>query len=632
MRRRSTGILRAVVLMLLVSSCCVTKAMSWNLFSSSSSKKASQSGGDGGGSATPQLDGAAAVADFSIDGGAGGKDPRGARMLENARRRIAAPATCWGEAYGRLFASCADIMADKERQSRLAWHLSSCFQEDSGRPPLPPCDDRSAMVHCRKCLTDSEGKVFLEFFLETNTLCHQLQAEAFKQSTERLVNELSRTARSAHEKLETIEERSDHLVLESDGLRRAVSSVAAQTDHLAAASRDAGARIGDVLERAAAISEQSRAIAGAQAELRAGQTEMRGAVAAGMAAVQESYRSIGGEMERVREGTAGVGREVRAIGDAMASRMDGLQRTADDIGSVAGRSLENQMQLLDGQARAMRGLNDLHSFQAQALEESRETIQRLAQFGQRQQEELLARQEQIRDAHDHLIQNSHSILEAQEEFRAKQANIFAALDKLYVLHNAILVESRFIKAFFFYCCIAFLVYMLTSAKQTFAIRGQLYFGLCVTIVLEIGVIKLGADDFGCQFWVLSKVLLLRSVFLAAAVVQILHAIFTFKDYDVLNHNLLQTLVEKVRAIEGNNAIGGNNVHDDENSTGSDASIGGYSWVVDELQDEVDSKVDPDFRLPKEICRKNHVTAEEIRENSIDSSSRRYNLRPRITPR
>jgi len=64
----------------------------------------------------------------------------------------------------------------------------------------------------------------------------------------------------------------------------------------------------------------------------------------------------------------------------------------------------------------------------------------------------------------------------QEEFRAKQANIFAALDKLYILHNAILAESRFIKAFFFYCCIVFLIYMLTSAKQTFSIRGQLYFG------------------------------------------------------------------------------------------------------------------------------------------------------------
>ena len=138
------------------------------------------------------------------------------------------------------------------------------------------------------------------------------------------------------------------------------------------------------------------------------------------------------------------------------------------------------------------------------MNDCRETIQKLAQFGQRNQEELLSRQEQIRQAHEHLIQNSHSILEAQvlisqfgnmtsftcsliyiywffsytqEEFRAKQANIFATLDKLYILHNAILSESRFIKAFFFYCCIVFLIYMLTSAKQTFSIRGQLYFGM-----------------------------------------------------------------------------------------------------------------------------------------------------------
>ncbi|KAL6657397.1 hypothetical protein ACP70R_005177 [Stipagrostis hirtigluma subsp. patula] len=615
------GLLVAAIVVM-VASCCATNAMAWSLFASSSKQ------------AKPRLDGdTVVVADFSIDGGARGDDPRGARLLENARRRIAAPATCWNEAYGRLFASCADIMADKELQARLAWHLSSCFQEDSGRPPLPPCDERSAMVHCRKRLTDSEGKVFLEFFLETGTLCHQLQAEAFKHSTERLVNDLSRTSKSAYEKLETIEERSDHLMQESEGLRRSLSSIAAQTDHLAAASKDAGARIGDVLERSAAISEQARDIASAQAALRIGQAEMRDAVAAGMARVQESYRSIGDGMDKLREGTVGVEKEVRAVGDAMATRMDGLQRTADDIGAVAGRSLENQMELLDGQAKAMRGLNDLHSFQAQALEESRDTIQKLAHFGRQQQEELLARQEQIRHAHDHLIQNSQSILEAQEEFRAKQANIFAALDKLYVLHNAILVESRFIKAFFYYCCVAFLIYMLTSAKQTFPIRGQLYFGLCVTIMLEVGVIKLGADDFSCQFWVLSKVLLLRSVFLAAAVVQILHSIFTFKDYDVLNHNLLQTLVEKVQAIEGNNAGGGNNMHDDAYSTGSDRTIGDYSWIVEELQDDVDSKVDPDFRLPETVGRKNRVTAEEIGENSVTSSaSRRYNLRPRITPR
>jgi hypothetical protein len=68
-----------------------------------------------------------------------------------------------------------DIMADKEKQLRLAWHLSSCFQEDSGRPSLQSCCEASKMVHCREMLSDSESKVFLELFLETNILCHQLQ-------------------------------------------------------------------------------------------------------------------------------------------------------------------------------------------------------------------------------------------------------------------------------------------------------------------------------------------------------------------------------------------------------------------------------------------------------------------------
>jgi hypothetical protein len=47
-------------------------------------------------------------------------------------------------------------------------------------------------------------------------------------------------------------------------------------------------------------------------------------------------------------------------------------------------------------------------------------------------------------------------------------------------------------------------------------------------MLEIGVIKVGADNFNNQFRILSKVMLVRSVFLAATVVQILRSIFTYK--------------------------------------------------------------------------------------------------------
>ncbi|KAE8787327.1 protein GAMETE EXPRESSED 1-like [Hordeum vulgare] len=627
--RRSRGplLLAAMALVILSPSLCPA-ATAWGIFSSpkpTSQSVAAPTLPDGGGGRT--------VIDFSMEEGGGG--PRGVELLEGARRRIAGPASCWGEAYRGLFASCAHIMSDKERQARLAWRLSACYQEDSGRPPLPPCDERSRMVHCRKRLSEHEEKVFLEFFLETNTLCHQLQAEAFKQSTERLVNDLTRSAAAASEKLSAIEERSNQIIKESSKLHGSMSSVVSQTEHLAAATNSIKSRIGDVLERSAAIAEQSRQIAAAQAGLREGQEEMRGRIDAGMARMEEEYARLGEEMGRLKEEAAGIEREVRAVGDAMAARMEALQRTAEEIGSVAGRSLENQRELLEGQANATRALGELHGFLAQALEESREAVQRLARFGRQQQEELLSRQEQLRRAHDHLMHNSESILQAQEEFSAKQASIFAALDKLYVLHNAILVESRFIKAFFFYCCVVFLLYLLTSAKQTFAIRGQLYFGLCITLVVEVALIRLGADDdLTKPFWIVSKVLLLRSAFLAVAAAQILHAIFAFKDYEVLNHVLLQTLVEKVRAIEDNSAAGDKMC---PWGTGSDdeGSLSDYSWVFDELQDDVDSEIDPDFVLREdEICRKDHSFREEVGENSLSAlvAARRYNLRARITPR
>nr|QGN65440.1 GEX1 [Oryza coarctata] len=626
--RRNAGFV-----MLILACLCLrprrSSGFSWNIFSSSSSSSATTSE-----RSTPMMGLDGAVADFSIDGT---NDPRGLKLLENARSKLAGNKNCWQEAYRRLFASCGDIMADKEKQSRLAWHLSSCFQEDSGRPPFPSCGEGSMMVHCRKRLGDSEDKVFLEFFLETNTLCHQLQAEAFKHNTERLVNDLTKTSKSAEEKLEVIEERSDQIIKESSLVQDTLSSIEMQADHLAETSRNVGVQINDVLAHSKAIFEQSKEIAASQAKLREGQTEMRETIDAGMAHIQESYESLGNGMDKLKEEAVDIQREIKTVGDSMYSKMHDLQSTANDIGSVAGRSLENQMQLLDGQTQAMDGLNNLYSFQAQALEESRETMQKLAQFGQRQQEELLSRQQEIRQAHEHLIHNSHSILEAQEEFRAKQANIFAALDKLYILHNAILAESRFIKAFFFYCCIVFLIYMLTSAKQTFSIRGQLYFGLCITLLLEIGLIKLGADDIDKQFWVLSKVFLVRSVFLAIATAQMLHSVFTYRDYELLNHHLLQTLVEKVKALE--EAAGGQKMLS-YGGTESERSLRDYSWVFDELADEVDSKVDPSYALPEDDHQQQVVVAaprrkhgasleEVVGENSITTSAgRRYNLRPR----
>lgn len=76
---------------------------------------------------------------------------------------------------------------------------------------------------------------------------------------------------------------------------------------------------------------------------------------------------------------------------------------------------------------------------------------------------------------------------------------------------------------------------------------------------------------------------------------------------------------------------------------SERSLMDYSWVFDELADEVDSNADPSYALPGDEQRQVAVVAprrrhcaspeEVVGENSITTSAGwRYNLRPRSSYR
>lgn len=137
--------------------------------------------------------------------------------------------------------------------------------------------------------------------------------------------------------------------------------------------------------------------------------------------------------------------------------------------------------------------------------------------------------------------------------------MFAALDKLLALHNAMLLESRLIKAFFIYSISIFVIYMFTSTKRTYTVRPQLYIGtyiiflqkiylpkliymvheliiltlymfllftgLCLTLLVEVAIIRLTVNDIEQQTW---KINLLRSTFAMISLVQLMHAIFTYR--------------------------------------------------------------------------------------------------------
>lgn len=112
------------------------------------------------------------VAEFSMESL---NSKKGMMLVEKARRKASLSNYCWQKAYQNLFAGCSEILAREEQRSRLAWHLSDCFQKDTGRSPFPYCDVKIPMVNCLKKLDEDAHRVYLEFYLETNAICHQLQ-------------------------------------------------------------------------------------------------------------------------------------------------------------------------------------------------------------------------------------------------------------------------------------------------------------------------------------------------------------------------------------------------------------------------------------------------------------------------
>ncbi|KAG9457335.1 hypothetical protein H6P81_001843 [Aristolochia fimbriata] len=557
MWKRKFQFVSAVVFLL---SSLIRGADSWGWFSSSS---LSRSDDDANWVVVPAASGAG---EFTVE--TFNNDAKGSKLVERAKRKLQSPNSCWQAAYRNLFAGCSEIIADKEKQSRLAWHLSDCFQKDSGRPGFPSCNPGTPMVKCLRDLDEFAHKIYLEFFLETNSICHQLQTEAFKQETERLVNDLKKSAEFAEEKLDKIEERSNMVLKNTNQIHDSLHSIDLQTQQVVQSSKAVGEQIDGVFDQSKAILEQSIGIAASQTEVQRGQSEMKERMDAGMAFLQESYQTLGNEMEKLKMETAKIEREIDEVGSSMASKMQNLQNRADDIGNIAGVSLEKQRQLLDGQSLALEGLNSLTKFQSQAMEESRATLQSIAEFGHKHQEELLRRQEQLQQTHNHLIQNSHSILAAQEAFESKQAGMFTILEQLFAMLN------------------------------------------------KFTALRFWARDIHFQPWIESNLIWVRSTFLLSiALFLILYSISTYRDYELLNNKMLLAMNMKVNALERNMGATMKLLHmvleDDVDLS---------CWIDTELPEDEDICDDPDYI----------AFPEEVGENSITTSvSRKYHLRPRL---
>ncbi|XWS36711.1 hypothetical protein CRYUN_Cryun20dG0109300 [Craigia yunnanensis] len=525
----------------------------------------------------------------------------GIQLVENAKRKLVSSSSCWQRAYQQIFTACSEIIGDdSEKRKRFAWDLCNCFQNDSGRPYFPHCKPKSSMQKCLAKLDDISYQTYLQFFLETNTICYQLQATAFKLQTEKLVNDLKNTAHITEEKMENMEMKTGQLLQSAKNILSSLNTIGQHSQQVAETTKNVSDHMDIVVEHSMAVFKQSQEIAAFQSELKTGQGQMKSKLEEGMATLNHSYKNLGERLNDIKDETVEVEKKINEVGNTMSEKLTTLQSRADDIGKMTGISLDNQRQLLDKQSTALEGLQSITEFQSQALAESRASLKELAEFGHKQQEMLLQRQQQLEQAHDHLVENSKTILAAQEAFEFKQAHMFAALDKLYSLHSAMLVESRLIKAFFLYCLSIFVLYVLTSTKQTYTVRPRLYIGLCSSFMIEMAILRYSMDDIEQKTWLINL--------FSNNDMPILRC----RDYEMLNHQMLLTLIEKVNSIRKNSEL----------SWDTDSDVDWSSWIDTELPDDVDNLKDPDYMLP--------VLVEESEENSIATStiSRKYDLRPR----
>lgn len=161
------------------------------------------------------------------------------------------------------------------------------------------------------------------------------------------------------------------LLQSSSQVEDSLAAINSQTQEVVPMSKQVEIQIDDALIHSKAIFEKSKEIASSQLQLQEGQLEMRAKMESGMAALQDSYENLGEGMEKLQEEALVIEKEIFSIVDSMSLKMQKLQSRADDIGTIAGSSLEKQKQLLEGQSEALEGVNFLKKFQTQALEESR---------------------------------------------------------------------------------------------------------------------------------------------------------------------------------------------------------------------------------------------------------------------
>ncbi|KAL2612105.1 hypothetical protein R1flu_023797 [Riccia fluitans] len=462
------------------------------------------------------------IAKFDIDTSVvlGSQNPRGRQFVERSTS-LMAEHSCWQVAYASMFKSCKEILKDEDRKSRLALRLTDCFLKTSGRCGIKKCADTVPVNTCVKALDDHTHAIFLAFFIDAASMCHYLQSQEFKHETERLVNELKQSAHTVENKLGNMNEQLD--------------------------------------KQHSAVIEHSESILEAQRRLQHEHAELQLSIEQGMQHLQEAANEAQRQLDFVSRIQKDIAHKQQLLADSLASELAELQEKSSRLGSsmsnlhvsvgeLTEKSLAGQAQLLEGQAEAMEGLTELQRSQVEAIEESRASMQELAAEAYNHQQEFKKWQSELDEMHRRLANGSTAMLKAQESFVLKQAAVFTTLEKLFTLHNDILLESRTFKTALVYFLGGIFVFFATTTRHTQNARLVLLVGLLMALGFEVTLIMKKAERVpeAARFvWLQYRIFWVRTGYGIFALGILLYSIFTFRDYDKLNYYMLKEIQENM---------------------------------------------------------------------------------------
>ncbi|BBN15700.1 hypothetical protein MPTK1_7g00070 [Marchantia polymorpha subsp. ruderalis] len=452
----------------------------------------------------------------------GSQNPRGRQFVERSTS-LMSEHSCWQLAYSGMFKSCRDILKDEDRKSRLALRLTDCFLKTSGRCGIKKCADSAPVTKCVKELDDHTHAIFLAFFIDAASMCHYLQSQEFKLETEKLVNELKQSAHTMENKLGSMNEQLD-------------------------------------IQHSAVI-EHSESILEAQRRLQHEHAELQLSIEQGMQHLQEAANEAQRQLDFVGRIQKDIAQKQQLLADKLATELSDLQSKSTrlgmsmshlhvSVGELTEKSLAGQAQLLEGQEMAMQGLTELQRSQVEAIEESRASIQNLATEAFRHQQEFRKWQSELDEMHRRLANGSTAMLKAQESFVLKQAAVFTTLDKLFNLHNDILLESRTIKTALVYFLGGVFVFLATTTKHTQNARLALYFGLLLALGFEATLIWKKAERVPEALrivWLQDRIFWVRGGYAIFALGLLLYTVLNYRK----NINLSRTITrERVRSRRG----------------------------------------------------------------------------------